>query len=133
MRVHRLNACPKCGGTILIGSDQYGQFLSCASCGWSKDLPVDKRLSRTRIHDDDPPEVQDGCNISASCFTCPLPDCLWEMPNSRLTYLWDQSALQVYAKHQHLGPAQAARLAAKELAVSERRIYRALQRRHQAA
>jgi hypothetical protein len=31
--------CPKCQGTPFPHQDQFGKFISCAQCGWQRDLP----------------------------------------------------------------------------------------------
>ena len=30
--------CPRCSGDMFHDSDQYGQFVTCAQCGFSKDV-----------------------------------------------------------------------------------------------
>ncbi len=31
--------CPRCNGDLYRDRDQYGDFVTCAQCGFSKDLP----------------------------------------------------------------------------------------------
>ena len=31
--------CPRCSGDLIHDRDQYGHFVTCAQCGFSKDLP----------------------------------------------------------------------------------------------
>ena len=31
--------CPRCTGDLFHDNDQYGHFVTCAQCGFSKDLP----------------------------------------------------------------------------------------------
>ena len=33
-----LKACPKCSGDILLDKDNYGRYLKCLQCGFSKDV-----------------------------------------------------------------------------------------------
>jgi hypothetical protein len=94
---------------------------------------VGPSLPHARISVDEPPEVADGCNVSPSCFTCPLPDCKWEAPRARAAIIWDQQALALFSQHKELGTARAVVITARELGVSERRIYRMLQRQRPAA
>jgi hypothetical protein len=131
MRLLRRSACPKCRtGALFLDKDNYGPFISCGHCGWSKDLAIDKPLPKAKNDPEtDRKGIPDGCNVSPSCFTCPLEDCLWETPTARLAYLWDQSALALFAQHQHLGTAQAVAAVAKTMEVTERTVYRALKRR----
>jgi hypothetical protein len=129
MEVWKLNACPKCGGALFIDNDTYGRYLTCANCGWSKDLSEGAQLPRSRIDDDtDRPGVADGCNISPSCFTCPLQECMWEHPTARKAYLTDQKTLEVFKQYQRLGTAQAAAVTAQALQLSTRGVYRMLKR-----
>ena len=34
-----LKGCPRCSGDLYHDRDQYGHFVTCAQCGFSKDLP----------------------------------------------------------------------------------------------
>ena len=36
----QLHACPKCGGTLSPGSDQWGAYLSCLQCGLLEEVDV---------------------------------------------------------------------------------------------
>lgn len=47
-----LNGCLKCGGAILLESDQYGEYLSCIQCGDCKDLSIGAPLEK-------PPDKRD--------------------------------------------------------------------------
>jgi hypothetical protein len=132
MKLLRLKGCPKCKGALFAGEDTYGKYLTCTSCGWSKDLAVGKPLPPAKEDAEaDREGLMDGCNISSSCFTCPLMDCAWETPSTRHAYLWDKAATQLFLQYQALGTAKAVSLAAKELKVSERSVYRALKRQAQ--
>ena len=31
--------CPRCTGDLIHDNDQYGPFVTCAQCGFSKDVP----------------------------------------------------------------------------------------------
>ncbi len=129
MEVWKLKACPKCQGALLIDADEYGRFFSCLNCGWAKDLSQGTQLPRSRTDDDtDRPGVADGCNISPSCFTCPLSDCLWEHPTARQAYIKDRQTLAVFNNYRHLGIAEAARAAAQQSQITERSVYRMLKR-----
>ena len=35
--------CPRCNGDLLEDRDQYGSFITCMQCGFSKDIPTDHR------------------------------------------------------------------------------------------
>ena len=35
--------CPRCKGDLLEDRDQYGSFITCMQCGFSKDIPIDQR------------------------------------------------------------------------------------------
>jgi DNA-directed RNA polymerase subunit M/transcription elongation factor TFIIS len=129
LEVYQLKACPKCKGAIFIDRDDYGKYLSCVNCGWSKDLAESSQLPRSRIDEEaDRPSTPDGCNISPSCFECPLPDCKWDSPNARYAYLKDLKTLAVFQSYQHLGVAHAALATATQLHTTERSIYRMLKR-----
>jgi hypothetical protein len=129
MELWKLNSCPKCKGALFIDRDNYGEYLTCSSCGWCKDLAESSQLPGFKLDEDsDRPGVADGCNVSPSCFTCPLPDCRWEAPTARIAYLKDQKTLEVFRHHQHLGTAQAARLTAEQLQTTDRSVYRMLKR-----
>jgi DNA-directed RNA polymerase subunit M/transcription elongation factor TFIIS len=130
MQLVKLNACPKCGGALVISENKYGKRLVCLNCAWEKDLEIDQPLPK--VYNDAEVErvgVADGCAVSSSCSSCPLEDCLFERPHTRRTLLWDQDALEVFAQHQHLGTTRAVAATAQKLAVSERRVYWALKRR----
>lgn len=125
--------CPKCGGATYVERDVYGIRQVCRHCGWQRDLGVGPSLSRTRIHKDDPPEVEDGCDVSPSCFCCPLPDCLWEVPRVRQAYVKGLKTLEIFEQYKHLGTQRAADITAAKLGMSSRGVYRALQRQRKAA
>ncbi|PKB81123.1 MAG: hypothetical protein BZY88_07100 [SAR202 cluster bacterium Io17-Chloro-G9] len=36
-----LKLCPRCSGDLYTDYDQYGPYITCAQCGFSKDLPQD--------------------------------------------------------------------------------------------
>lgn len=38
MQLFHLKACPKCGGDLIDGQDNYGAYVSCLQCGY--DGPV---------------------------------------------------------------------------------------------
>jgi hypothetical protein len=45
MRLWKLNSCPKCRGTLFVGSDSYGQYLTAIVAGagiWTKPNPCPK-------------------------------------------------------------------------------------------
>lgn len=33
--------CPRCTGDLYRDKDQYGPFVTCAQCGFNKDVPTD--------------------------------------------------------------------------------------------
>jgi DNA-directed RNA polymerase subunit M/transcription elongation factor TFIIS len=134
MELLKLHGCPKCRGALFIGSDTYGQFITCSSCGWSKDLPADQPLPLHREDADaDRPGLQDGCNVSRSCYSCPLEECMWEQPTARKAYVQDQKTLEIFKQCQHLGTARAAVITGAQLGLSSRGVYRALKRSRSAA
>lgn len=93
MTICKLNSCPKCRGSTYLERDEYGFRLVCRHCGWHRDLPASKPLPRVKDLDADREAVPDGCSVSLTCFQCPLPDCLYQAPATRQSWLWDQSAL----------------------------------------
>ena len=36
-----LKQCPRCTGDLATDSDQYGEFVSCLQCGYSKDIQAE--------------------------------------------------------------------------------------------
>ncbi len=55
---------------------------------------------------------EDGCEFSTSCFTCSLPECVWDLPNGEI------NRLRTELKHQNiLKTIQAEGLTAEEAAV----------------
>jgi hypothetical protein len=121
-------------GTLTDSSEDWREaqrdIYTCGTCGWGRDLAIDKPLPQAKDDvETDRVGIEDGCDVSQSCFTCPLPDCLWETPTTRRAYLWDQTALALFEQYKYLGTAKAAAAAAKELTVTVRTIYRALKRR----
>jgi DNA-directed RNA polymerase subunit M/transcription elongation factor TFIIS len=127
----QLPPCPKCKGHLYLDSDHYGEYISCRHCGWSKDINVGPALPKSRDDRIDEPVFEDGCNISPTCFACPLPDCLYESPIARKSLLRDQAVLAEVDKHQGLGVAQAVLKTSQLFGLTERSVYRALQRRQQ--
>jgi hypothetical protein len=125
--------CPRCRGAVYVERDRFGPRLICRHCAWQRDLVLGPNLPHTRIHDDNPPEIEDGCDASPSCLCCPLPDCLWETPRSRAAIVKDRATLEVFERYKHLGTAKAAELAGAELGLSSRGVYRALERQRKAA
>jgi DNA-directed RNA polymerase subunit M/transcription elongation factor TFIIS len=129
MQLVKLNACPKCGGALVISEDEYGKRLVCLSCGWQRDVEIDQPMPKVYDTDAEEVRVPDGCAISPSCLTCPLEDCLYESRTNPSTYLWDRTALALFEQYKGLGTAKAVAAVAEGLKVPERRIYRALKRR----
>ena len=37
--------CPRCAGDLYKDVDQYGPFVTCAQCGFNKDVPTDSLAS----------------------------------------------------------------------------------------
>jgi hypothetical protein len=130
MQIWKLNSCPKCKtGALFLDRDNYGRFLTCGNCGWSRDLAIDKPLPPAKDDvETDREGILDGCNIASSCFQCPLPDCAWETPHTRATYIWDQNALALFEQHKYLGTAKAVAAVAQDFGVTERTVYRAIKR-----
>ena len=77
-----------------------------------------------------------GCQLSPSCQECPLPRCKYEMTRAERSSLkgWVQraKAVEVYRRLRDTDPGPSnrviARLAAAEVGVTDRTIYRALAR-----
>jgi hypothetical protein len=132
MRIWKMNSCPKCRGAVYLDEDTYGKFLTCASCGWNKDLVPGEPLSGTGGQDPER-KLEDGCEASPSCFECPLPECLIDQPQALCQYLWDRRFQESYQRHRHLGTQKAVAAVALELDVTTRSVYRALARLRQAA
>jgi DNA-directed RNA polymerase subunit M/transcription elongation factor TFIIS len=129
MKLWRLKGCPKCRGALFVDRDSYGRFLTCSNCGWQRDLAIDSPLPQAKDNvETDREGVEDGCDVAPSCFQCPLPDCLWETPNTRRAYLLDQRALAIYEQLKSLGTAKAVAVVARDLNVTKRTVYRALKR-----
>jgi DNA-directed RNA polymerase subunit M/transcription elongation factor TFIIS len=128
MELWKLNTCPKCKGALFVGSDTYGHYLTCANCGWNRDLNSGSPLPKVNDNEADREGIEDGCNIAPSCFQCPLPDCWWETPTARRAYLWDLSALALFEQYKYLGTAKAVAVVAEDLKVGARTVYRALKR-----
>ena len=36
-------SCPRCSGDLFEDRDQYGSFITCMQCGFSKDIPSEHR------------------------------------------------------------------------------------------
>ena len=122
--------CPKCQGTLFIRRDKYGPFVSCIQCGWCKDLPLGEKPSPKGevTAQDSLPSVGDGCQVSPSCFTCPLPDCFWEAGTERAAYGRDREILAELAKHWHRGTSAAVEATAQTMGTTSRTVYRALKK-----
>jgi ribosomal protein S27AE len=123
--------CPRCGGTLLVNTDRYGRYVSCIRCGWNKDLTPGPPLPKTSDHDEAYPATSDGCNVSPTCFQCPLPECQYVAPATRKAWLQDQRVLAVYAEYQHLGTKAAVEATARAIKTTDRSVYRALKRSKQ--
>jgi hypothetical protein len=82
----KLKRCPKCRGTVILRRDTYGPYLSCLRCGWLKDLIPGPTLPKTPGGESDREAFTDGCEVAASCFHCPLPDCVYEDSATRIAY-----------------------------------------------
>ncbi len=35
--------CPRCNGDLFEDRDQYGSYITCMQCGFSKDVPTDQK------------------------------------------------------------------------------------------
>ncbi len=61
--------------------------------------PIRPRAPKPRIRHDALPEFtryrDDGCDISESCFTCPLPRCRYEEPGGLRSLLNEQRDRQI--------------------------------------
>jgi hypothetical protein len=124
--------CPKCGGTLFVDTDKYGPYVSCRNCGYLWDLAPGKPLPKVSAHDQDFPATIDGCRVSPSCFTCPLPECQYEAPSTTKAWLQDRRVLEAFAEYQHLGTTAAVRATVQAIKVTERTVFRALSRNRQA-
>jgi hypothetical protein len=131
----QLKRCPRCSGSVALEKDHDGPYLRCFVCGWLLDLqpsppPPPKRAGRAaQLVTPESVEAPNlGCSVAKSCFECPLPDCKYEAPTARDTYLRGQALLAVFREHQHLGTKVAAELTAKAVGTTDRSVYRALSR-----
>ena len=54
--------CPKCHGDLFSGEDMHGGYVSCAQCGYLRDLPDenDHPLAGKTYVDDSPKAPQKG-------------------------------------------------------------------------
>lgn len=61
--------------------------------------PIRPRAPRPRVRADSLPEFtryrDDGCDVSESCFTCPLPRCRYEEPGGLRSLLNEQRDRQI--------------------------------------
>lgn len=61
--------------------------------------PIRRRQPKPRVRHDALPEFtryrDDGCDISESCFTCPLPRCRYEEPGGLRSLLNEQRDQQI--------------------------------------
>ncbi len=106
----RFNPCTKCQGTIAYYKDEHGAYTMCFQCGQTADIPASAhevdipasaqgagipasaqgasaetvRQVITRIREVSGPSYSaTKCQISPSCFTCPLPACKHDIAPDR--------------------------------------------------
>ena len=67
--------------------------------GRAVQLPMKNRALKTRARNDSLPEFtryrDDGCEVSASCLTCPLPRCRYEEPGGLRAILNERRDQQI--------------------------------------
>jgi hypothetical protein len=126
----KFRSCPKCiTGAVFLGRDGYGAYLSCANCGWGRDLAPGKPLPKVANLDQGYPEPNSGgCLVSDNCFACPLPECRYEAPTTAKLWLQDHRVLAAFTEYRHLGTTAAVRATAQAINVTERTVFRALSR-----
>ena len=44
------NSCPRCGGSLSLGDDQFGAYLQCLMCGRSTDIQQTQGKSAHRAN-----------------------------------------------------------------------------------
>jgi hypothetical protein len=98
-------------------------------CGWCRDIEVGDPLPKTWDHEGGAAVDEDGCVVSPSCFTCPLPDCAYESGIPRVAYVRDQRILIELAKHQSLPTSAAVEKVAETLGITTRAVFRVLARK----
>lgn len=52
-----LKSCPHCTGDLLEAKDQYGRYVTCIQCGFSKDVPAGNQRNFVLTTDPTPAPV----------------------------------------------------------------------------
>ena len=76
------------------------------------------------------PYRDDGCEVSASCLRCPLPQCKYDVPNWARRNRRDRRDAEIVAAHRRERLSVPA--LARRFGVSDRTVFRALQRGREA-
>jgi hypothetical protein len=133
MIMWKLKSCPKCSGDLFRRADEYGEYVSCLQCGKSWELDVGLKLPKRGGHElEHPPQVEDGCAISETCLECPLEQCVHEARINIKAYLRDEKLREAVGQLRQQGCRVVDVIAqiAEEHQVSQRCVYRALERRN---
>ena len=75
------------------------------------------------------PYRDDGCDVSSSCLRCPLPQCKYDVPNSSRRARRDRRDAEIAAARRR--ERLVASALARRFGVSERTVWRALERQGQ--
>jgi hypothetical protein len=89
--------------------------------------PIRPRTPKPRVRHDALPEFtryrDDGCDISESCFTCPLPRCRYEEPGGLRSILNEQRDRQIIQLRMEGVPVDAL---ADRFGISRRTVFRVI-------
>lgn len=137
--------CGRCGKPKEFDRDEFGPYAHCAPCGLyeyenvSEDMIAGTYLYSTgmRIPVGHYPKDK-GCQVSSSCATCPLEDCIQENGTALVKWKnyhrWTGWSHEVVAK---VSEGYLREKAIQEVAaahgVIERTVYRAMKRLREAA
>ena len=85
-----LKGCPRCSGDLYRDRDQYGHFVTCAQCGFSKDVPQDTtrlmKITAEPVCAPSVPQIETGKRRRLSHggrhFTRTLTASAWPLANS---------------------------------------------------
>lgn len=93
----------------------------------ARPTPIRPRAPKPRVRHDALPEFtryrDDGCDISESCFTCPLPRCRYEEPGGLRSILNEQRDRQIIQLRMEGMPVDAL---ANRFGISRRTVFRVI-------